>query len=62
MNAFRSFLYWLGRVLGNINAVNKGPASVAESPARLPGAGWESCSSRLGSFRERSYEHRQAAT
>jgi len=24
MNGFRSFLYWLGRLLGDINAVGKG--------------------------------------
>jgi len=24
MNSFRSFLYWLGKLLGDINAVNKG--------------------------------------
>lgn len=24
MNAFRSFLYWLGKLLGDINAVNRG--------------------------------------
>ena len=24
MNGFRSFLYWLGKLLGDINTVNKG--------------------------------------
>jgi len=24
MNGFRSFLYWLGKLLGDINAINRG--------------------------------------
>ena len=50
MNAFRSFLYWLGRVLGDINAANKGRGG-RRIGGRIAGkatggAGWAGCSSK----------------